>query len=366
MPTLPQLRGLLLEEAILYLLRASGYRTVSTTDVSTDPTLQMKPQSRTDIEVRGRGSPHQIDAIADYMIAHPFSNPQRLLVEAKFYRDNIEVDVIRNAVGVLKDVSEFYCTANCDYVPAKNRYHYQYAIFSASGFTLRAQQYAYAHDIHLFPLAHSAYMQPLLQNLRSLTPQHFGVHSQSQIRISPSDLRAAIRDQIRTGQSSVFATLLKNVPQAQQKLDEFCEDCRFIDSGLIAMIDRQFPVLLIPDISIEFLIWRKQNRRIPVRIRREQGQWFLETEDERYRLSFDLPLELFRLYADNGHFSKEAASERKEERLGVIQAFYTGSNRMEDALTSVQMITFELDRDWLEQIRRNIANQNIANQRAQE
>lgn len=358
MPTLPQLRGLLLEEAILYLLRASGYRTVSIEHAQTDPTLQMR--NRTDIEVLGRGSPHQIDAIADYMIARPFSNPQRLLVEAKFYRSNIEIDVIRNAVGVLKDVSEFYSTANCQSVPAKNRYHYQYALFSASDFTERAQQYAYAHDIHLFPLAHSAYMQPLLKNLRDLTPQHFGVRAQSPIRISPSVLRSAIRDQIRTEHSHEFVSLLKNMPQAQKALDEFCGYCRQLGSGLMAMIDRQFPILLLPDpeflAQIESFLDKSVSRgRVPVRIRIERGQWFLEmTREPRYRLSFDLPRELFRLYANSGHLSKEAALNLKEERLGVIQAFYTTLRGAENELTSVQMITFELDRTWLEQIRQNL------------
>jgi hypothetical protein len=32
------------------------------------------------IEVIGRGAKHQIDSIADFTIAQPFSHPQRLLV----------------------------------------------------------------------------------------------------------------------------------------------------------------------------------------------------------------------------------------------------------------------------------------------
>ena len=61
------------------------------------------------LNVWGRGGKHQIDAIADLRIGQPFSNPQRLLVEAKAYSNEPKVGlpIVRGAVGVLKDVSEF-------------------------------------------------------------------------------------------------------------------------------------------------------------------------------------------------------------------------------------------------------------------
>lgn len=65
MPTIGQVRGMLLEEAILYLLKASGYRTIDRYDVNTDPTLTMGGAG---IQVAGRGTKHQIDAIADYRV----------------------------------------------------------------------------------------------------------------------------------------------------------------------------------------------------------------------------------------------------------------------------------------------------------
>src|SRR5258708_39702041 len=96
-----QLRGALLEEAILFLLRTSGYEPVLS--VGQDPTLQ---PGASGMEVRGRGAAHQIDAIADFMVPPPFTHPQRLLLEAKFYSSKVQVPAIRNAVGVLKDISE--------------------------------------------------------------------------------------------------------------------------------------------------------------------------------------------------------------------------------------------------------------------
>src|SRR5258707_15450260 len=100
------IRGMLLEEAILYLLRVSGYRTLEILTPGNDPTIHGDCYSG--LKVLGRGGVHQIDAIADFTITLPFSYPHRLLVEAKCYSDDrpIGIEFVRNAVGVLKDVGE--------------------------------------------------------------------------------------------------------------------------------------------------------------------------------------------------------------------------------------------------------------------
>jgi hypothetical protein len=75
MPTVAQIHGMLLEEALLHLLRFSGYRPVMSNGA--DPTLR---QGTAGLEVLGRGEHHQIDAIADFTIPQPFVNPARLLI----------------------------------------------------------------------------------------------------------------------------------------------------------------------------------------------------------------------------------------------------------------------------------------------
>ena len=61
MAGLPQVRGMLLEEVILKFLEANGYTTVA--NAGTDPTLRDGPAG---LQVLGRGTKHQVDAIADY------------------------------------------------------------------------------------------------------------------------------------------------------------------------------------------------------------------------------------------------------------------------------------------------------------
>ena len=148
MASVNQVRGVLPEEAILMRLRASGISHGH--DCSRRSNFVRGPAR---LNVWGRGGKHQIDAIADLRIGQPFSNPQRLLVEARAYSNERKVGlpIVRGAVGVLKDVSEFWVKNRPDQ-PAASRYHYQFAIFTTSEFTGDAQDYAFAHDVHLLPL----------------------------------------------------------------------------------------------------------------------------------------------------------------------------------------------------------------------
>lgn len=165
MARITNIRGMLLEEALLQLLESTGYLTILSRGV--DPTLYDGPAG---LKVRGRGSDHQIDAISDFQAPPPFSHPQRLLVEAKCFDPGVRVGlrIVREAVGILKDVSEFWMVAG-GAIP-KQRYHYQYAVFSATGYTQEAQRFAFAQDIYLIPLAASRFLEPVLQALRSVRP----------------------------------------------------------------------------------------------------------------------------------------------------------------------------------------------------
>ena len=96
-------RGAILEEVVLSILSQNGYLPV-TSDKDDDSLIVDKGA----LKVKGRGSQHQIDAIADARYSPPFCHQQRLLIEAKFLGQKVGLDVIRNATGVIKDGSEFW------------------------------------------------------------------------------------------------------------------------------------------------------------------------------------------------------------------------------------------------------------------
>nr|PPQ62730.1 hypothetical protein C5F59_39390 [Streptomyces sp. QL37] len=106
--------------------------------------------------VRGRGAWHQADTLGQFRYVPPFSLPVRLFVEAKFTQSKVKLSTIRNGHGVMHDVNEnVITTVTTSSGPRRprTRYRYSYAIFSTSGFTQDAQEFALAHQISLVDLS---------------------------------------------------------------------------------------------------------------------------------------------------------------------------------------------------------------------
>lgn len=82
MSTPAQLRGYLLEEALAWLLRNSGYRLL--VDQSQDPDELVL--NGNGLCVKGRGAEHQVDVLREFAFTPAFSLPIRLFLEAKFTR----------------------------------------------------------------------------------------------------------------------------------------------------------------------------------------------------------------------------------------------------------------------------------------
>lgn len=339
MATLSQIRGLLLEEVLLLLLEFSGFKTVLAADG--DDTLHDGPAG---IEVKGRGCPHQIDAIADFVVAVPFSNPQRLLIEAKCYSEtnSVGVEHIRNSVGVLADVSEYWVPQPGN---KNKRYHYQYAFFSASGFTSIAEKYAFAHDIFLFPLNRSTFFQPILRNIRSLEPSAFGSDNPRSINISMANFRASFRGLLR--QNMVFFENNVN----RELLEVLGDTCRRLKGVMLGMVSRQFPIILTPSPNFNLNdIKSSYDVEMHGSFQRQSG-WTLSHDGEEI-LSFDIPPKIFQLYAQHGTLRTISALDMKAEFFLEIQAIVIQK-------CSPKIITFRLDRQWLDQLMSQVENENL-------
>lgn len=151
------LKGYLLEETIAYLIRNVGYRLLTH---ETEDTQELK-RERHGLTVRGRGWWHQADVLGELEWTPAFTFPIRLFVEGK-WRGNgnrIGLDVIREAVGVIEDLRQNVSVTegNTDRLV---RYDYKYSVFSTSGFTGNAAQYALAHQISLVDLSYPQF-EPL-------------------------------------------------------------------------------------------------------------------------------------------------------------------------------------------------------------
>ena len=327
MATTAQIRGMLLEEALLYLLRLSGYRTVEKAD--DDLTLN---NGHSGLEVLGRGGVHQIDAVADFVIAQPFSNPQRLLLEAKFRSDKTGIEVVRNAVGVLKDVSEYWVSRK--EIPFKARYHYQYAVFSASDYTSPAQKYAYAHDVYLIPLNSSVFFQPVIPAIETATVDHFKEKVDKKFL---KNLRVFVREKLKDIHTCIPYNLFNN-DFLESAINNFINECHRLNGALLAMLDRQFPIFIVPNHNINI---RDLEDLIQVEISWDEQGWYIEALNSHIRLfSFDLPKELFNLYARQGFLSNIEALNLKSDYMSEIQALVTSDNQ-------TRVISLQLDKKWL-------------------
>ena len=141
------LAGYLLEEVLASLIQSAGYRLLVHEDQ--DP-AELKTSRSGDLQVKGRGGVHQVDVLGEFTFAPAFSQPLRLFVEAKARGRTTGLPVIRNALGTINDVNEAWMI---DYSTNRARRHYRYALFSTSGFSKPAQNYAIAHQIALVDLS---------------------------------------------------------------------------------------------------------------------------------------------------------------------------------------------------------------------
>lgn len=141
------LRGYLLEEALAWVLHNVGYRLL--VHKSQDP--DELEDGRNGLCVRGRGAEHQVDVLGEFAFTPPFSLPIRLFLEAKFAGDACQLHVVRNAHGVIRDINENFGRASGG--SSRKRYRYEYALFSTSGFTKDARDFANAQQIYLVDLS---------------------------------------------------------------------------------------------------------------------------------------------------------------------------------------------------------------------
>lgn len=347
MVNISAIKGALLEEAILYLLRASGYRTVELSDVASgrDLTLQFKPHSAYRvIEVLGRGSAHQIDAIADYQLPRPFSHPQRLLVEAKCLRDSADVSVVRNAFGVYRDVNEFYNIPSAHTpAPMPIRYHYQYAVFSASGFSDRAQEYGYVHDIYLLPLKNSMYMRPVLAALDRLG----SVGRSEDFRKSSAPIIAAIRQAVRLRIRDPRDWQLDEAVASPslEIINDFCDACRAIEISLLAVVGRQIPLLLTPstDSNHQLRTVSAEKSELRANFVQQDGFVLLQLLDhDGITLSLDVPTRMLRMHAQASGTPSDIPILKILNRLDYLHALLWG-RPADKSPADVRLLTFRIE-----------------------
>ena len=98
-----QLKGYMFEVIIRRLLHLNDFEII-TREVEN----RVRIQGNHSIEIKGRGTWHQIDSPCLYKESFPFIYDLRLLAEVKFHQGEIQKNKVREYIGVMKDISENY------------------------------------------------------------------------------------------------------------------------------------------------------------------------------------------------------------------------------------------------------------------
>jgi len=346
---------MILEEVVLALLKTTGFDVIY--GPGQDRSLRMGPSG---LEILGRGGSHQADAIGDFRITMPFGYRQRLIVEAKCFspRYPIGMPIVRNAVGVFKDINEYYLPDFSQSLLLPPRYHYRYAIFSATAFTRDAQRYAFAHDIYLVPLDGNAHMQRMIQTIRSITHRSFGAVAWNQIDLDLRELRQRVRRRLSVAQMIPPPSFPPDNPQGEfaSRLAELAYEMDRIAGSLIGVANGHVLLHLVPYDrrvlrSIVELASPTGQIDVTIHYREDRGRrnWYLSPINARdARMSFDLPEELFMMYAESGILTARAALDLKEQELSQIETFYVEENVL-------RRLVFVLNTRWVEDVRSTIA-----------
>ena len=350
---LPAIRGVILEELVLYLLGLVGYRIVM-------PDEEGTKLGHSGLEVQGRGEWHQIDALAAFDRTPAFMYPLRLMVEAKCYEKGrpVGIDVARNAVGVLKDISENYFTYRPQPLAADEiqvqRFNYHSAIFSTSGYTSGAQRYAIAHQIFLIQYEEIGLLRPIIDGLLGMEANHMRTDI---LHAKKAQATSRIREEIRS--------MLARLPAARWDQESVfrAHGHHHVESAIIfpllqvrgsyfGMLQGRWPMHLLSPSELPDDAFMGRDE-IPCRVYGYRAEtWSFSPADAEegdpawFRLEFDLPEEVLELVKVARH-DRNAVADLKQQHFSFLD--------LAGRIGGVQrQVRLRLDEEWLERYRSRI------------
>lgn len=334
MPSLTQIRGAILEEIVLVLLENAGYRILNDNDG-----VEIR-NGHSGLELQGRGEWHQVDALVSYDFTPSFIYPIRLIVEAKAYlpnsniRGKVGINIVRNAVGVLKDVNENYfsfSSQGSNYVYKFKRFNYTYAIFSLYGFTSNAQRYAIAHQIFLIQY----YFNPLFDGIRNTFSKinSWDIFYTSEIKLS--QLRQDVRNYLMNEFSNAGNNLSVFTKEGIEIIMNLKKELDKIKGSYFGLLNGEYPIHLISEQALTQI----PNDEISARVHVDEGK-NVSFEFNGNRLFFELPETIVEIFSKIWH-DKVRVAETKREYVNYVTL--TGKI---DGIWRNLIIT--LDEEWLE------------------
>lgn len=332
------IKGYLLEEALAWLLRNSGYHLLTSRN---DDRAELTCSQDGSLAVRGRGARHQVDVLGQFAFSPAFSLPVRMFLEAKALNTRCGLSIVRNAHGVIHDINQNFAYPELR-DPAgedngrqrpRRRYHYTYALFSTSGFTRDAQRYALAHQLSLVDLS-----GPSFAWLRVLIEETGGKLYSASVQCGMTKfpvnwLRAVLRRALTTADVPEPEGIPTNAPQfrstALQALQAYTADLTTKTSSelLLGFPEAPFILPLATESANAFITHAEAHPSHPVRLRRTgsdgTAEWALSPHENEsaYRLTFKLPSEIEEWISEVEDDERARAISVKRDLLSSITVY---------------------------------------------
>jgi hypothetical protein len=342
MASIGQIRGALLEEAVLYLLHKVGYRVIYRAADSSE--LTGIRDGHSGLELRGRGTWHQIDALAECDVSPAFMYPLRLILEAKFYTNTkIQLGAIRSFFGVEKDISENYFTkrvGGSDF--SERRFNYRAAMLSVYGYTSGAVEFAVAHQIFLIEYKNIPVIAPVIDAIAAFGDNCITAPGKDSL----AEVRAVMRNALQLRAMPLTTPTYLTERGLLLINDVLAQSVRRIGGSYFGMLQGRWPIhfLTETEISPEAAATDVIQCRLSGN---DQGQWGFYPIDVQegsprwFRLQFSLPPELASRISARWDDPVAVATEKTRNFSFVNLSGIIGGIR--------RTIRLEMSREWLDQ-----------------
>jgi hypothetical protein len=291
------LAGYILEEMLAYLLRNAGYRLL--TDEGQDP--HELANRHHGLIVRGRGAEHQVDVLGELLWIPAFTYPLRLVLEAKCRKGKTDIATVRNMVAALLDINQNNMPQRAAAGGApmpRAKYAYVGAIFSASGFSSHAADFALAHAVSLVDLRATAFRSLVTAARQSATT--LSAHYEAEETGSAPRFVRAIRDSLRVELNTALMPEANLTPGdlgiPRPALAVAIQAAEQTDELFVGMASGPYMLVLKADDPAAFLRYAAERPTHPITIHWSRAEddgetWSVVPRDHRhaYRLSFKLP-----------------------------------------------------------------------------
>ncbi|MEZ0064314.1 hypothetical protein ABIA32_000292 [Streptacidiphilus sp. MAP12-20] len=329
------LQGYLLEEALAWLLRNSGYRIFSSPAEDPDELTTGRDGS---LCVRGRGARHQVDVLGEFTFTPAFSLPVRMFLESKFTTGKVGLMTVRNAHGVIHDVNQNFtlttpsrrrsADAPIHRGRPRRRFQYVYALFSANGFTSDAQRYALAHQISLVDLSGPSFLW-LRKTVREAAAEI--AKTQSTEPVHTAGIRALLRVLLGTADAPDDDLTLS--PDVRAMVTQFAQSLTTNSRAelLLGFPAAPFILPLATSDADRFLAFATTEPTHRIRLRRtghhRTAEWSASPWDadeaEAYELTFKLPRHVEDWISDIEDDERQRTLRVKQQFLPEITIYRT-------------------------------------------